>query len=625
MAPGILILNGQNFYIPARDGFRRIFEIAKHGKVRIMPYQSDTIANIINRLNIQYFMPDIQREFVWHQEQVVKLFDSIMRGYPISSFLFWEVKQENRYSLDIYKFTDNYIQDSKHNDKAFLEGVLQPMLVLDGQQRLTSLLIGLKGSYTIKKKYLRYDDPRAWVAQRLYLDLMKDPKATNQFNDEDIHYGLKFFEFDPKSEDGHHWFQVGHILDFDDDDNFDEFKSEENDRLPDNTTKKQEKLVDMNLDRLYRAIWKNAVISYYVETDQDYDRILDIFIRANDGGTKLSKSDLLLSMVTSKFKGFNAREEIYDFVDRLNKDLPRRNNFDKDFIMKACLVLSDLPVQYKISNFSNQNLALIEKDWTSIKDSIERGVSLVNTFGIDRDTLTSANALIPIIYYLFWHQDTNLVELTPSNVRNASRIRTWLTAALLNNVFGGQSDQVLTEARNVLKDNRTQEDYPVGPLNNEISKMHRNTFFDETTIEDFLWIKYGRQQTFLALSLLYDDNKWGTISFQQDHIFPRALFTQENMDKAGISSDRQKDYLEWMNCIGNLQLLLPKENQEKLAQPFDIWIHTRDVCFKKRHMIPLDESLYKFEKFDEFVMEREAFIGDRLKDLFAPSSINEGI
>ena len=161
MAPGILILNGQNFYISARDGFRRIFEIAKHGKVRIMPYQSDIIANIINRLNIQYFMPDIQREFVWHQEQVVKLFDSIMRGYPISSFLFWEVKQENRYSLDIYKFTDNYIQDSKHNDKAFLEGVLQPMLVLDGQQRLTSLLIGLKGSYTIKKKYLRYDDPRA--------------------------------------------------------------------------------------------------------------------------------------------------------------------------------------------------------------------------------------------------------------------------------------------------------------------------------------------------------------------------------------------------------------------------------------------------------------------------------
>jgi uncharacterized protein with ParB-like and HNH nuclease domain len=55
---------------------------------------------------------------------------------------------------------------------------------------------------------------------------------------------------------------------------------------------------------------------YYTETDQDYDRVLDIFVRANEGGTKLSKSDLLLSMVTSSWDGVNAREEIFNFVDR---------------------------------------------------------------------------------------------------------------------------------------------------------------------------------------------------------------------------------------------------------------------------------------------------------------------
>ena len=72
--------------------------------------------------------------------------------------------------------------------------------------------------------------------------------------------------------------------------------------------------------------------------------MLDIFVRANEGGTKLSKSDLLLSMVTSSWDGVNAREEMFNFVDRVNTQLTRRNDFDKDFIMKSCLVLTDLPV-----------------------------------------------------------------------------------------------------------------------------------------------------------------------------------------------------------------------------------------------------------------------------------------
>ncbi len=74
---------------------------------------------------------------------------------------------------------------------------------------------------------------------------------------------------------------------------------------------------------------------------QEVDRVLDIFVRANEGGTKLSKSDLLLSLVTSKWVG-NAREEIYGFVDRINSELTRKNEFDKDFtklLLRQCAVV----------------------------------------------------------------------------------------------------------------------------------------------------------------------------------------------------------------------------------------------------------------------------------------------
>jgi uncharacterized protein with ParB-like and HNH nuclease domain len=57
-------------------------------------YKSTTIANVIRKLNTRYFIPAIQRPYVWDEQQVTKLFDSLMKGYPIGTFLFWEVQGE---------------------------------------------------------------------------------------------------------------------------------------------------------------------------------------------------------------------------------------------------------------------------------------------------------------------------------------------------------------------------------------------------------------------------------------------------------------------------------------------------------------------------------------------------
>ena len=70
-----------------------------------------------------------------------------------------------------------------------------------------------------------------------------------------------------------------------------------------------------------------------------------------------------------------------------------------------------------------------------------------------------------------------------------------------------------------------------------------------------------------------------------------------------------------LNCIGNLQLLDEIENREKQAKEFDEWILSRHPDFKKKHLIPLDESLYKFDRFDDFILNREALIKERLGKL----------
>jgi uncharacterized protein with ParB-like and HNH nuclease domain len=249
-----------------------------------MPYQSDNIARIISQMNYQYYLPAIQREFVWHQDKIIKLFDSIMRGYPISSFLLWAVNEPNYNNYDIYSFTENYNEGVTHNAKAPTDGFKQVTLALDGQQRLTSLLIGLKGSYSIKKKHSKNKQK---VIQRLYLDLLKDLSEVDENDEDGIHYGFEFLEDVPIADGIHYWLRVGRILEFDNQDRFQTFKFQEKENLPNNVTKWQMMTFEKNLERLYQSVWKDAVISYYIEQDQDENRVLDIFIRANEGGTKL--------------------------------------------------------------------------------------------------------------------------------------------------------------------------------------------------------------------------------------------------------------------------------------------------------------------------------------------------
>jgi len=409
-----------------------------------MPYQqyrADVIANVVKHLNDTYFLPDIQRPFVWHQKQVISFFDSVMRGYPLSSFLFWDLRPESYKIWNIYKFVDNFIEGITRNERVIIDGAQKPILVLDGQQRLTALLIGLKGSYIPKKKYARHNSSNEQANQYLYLDLLKAPKNPEVDAEEGIHYGFEFKADVPSNTKEHYWYKVNQILHYPTSDSLEDHKNEEEENLPGDVTKDQIKIFRINLDKLHKAIWDDAMISYYLEEEQDPDRILDIFVRANSGGTPLSKSDLLLSMATVKWEKHDAKDEIYNFVDKLNNELLRKNKFNKDFILKTCLVLSDLEIPYKVSNFNKENLDKIENKWDDIRTAIERGVNLVNNFGIDRDTLTSANALAPILYYLFIHPEKKtLLERTPFDVRNARLIRTWLSSALLNDAFGGASD-----------------------------------------------------------------------------------------------------------------------------------------------------------------------------------------
>src|SRR5450759_2455022 len=169
-----------------------------------------TIAEAVEGIHTKkYLLPAIQREFVWNTHQIEQLFDSILRGYPIGFFLFWQVSPERVGKYQFYEFVRDYHEKSaRHNPKANLAGVQGLTAVLDGQQRLTSLYIGLKGSYAYRAKYTWAHLDANFPIRKLYLDLLEPD------TDWDGGYNFKFLTTKERDKQPDRWFEVGQVLNF---------------------------------------------------------------------------------------------------------------------------------------------------------------------------------------------------------------------------------------------------------------------------------------------------------------------------------------------------------------------------------------------------------------------------
>lgn len=580
-----------------------------------MSYSTSTIGHLITDVNQKYFLPAIQRPYVWTSDQVVMLIDSLMKGYPISSFMFWAVDQELKQELRIYNFIENW-QPGKHNPAASADG-RDIVLVLDGQQRLTSLQIALRGSFSEKAKYKRRSNPDAWTEKTLYLDLLTDPEEPGEDEDIDlgISYGLRFHEHPPRNDYRHHWFRLGNILNHATKDELEALIARTLDELHHGVTPFQRDLVADTLQRLHDVIWVEENINYYTERAGSVDRVLDIFVRANDGGVKLSKSDLMMSMITSKWEEGSARDEVFGFVDHINKSLGVPNAINKDFVLKACLVLCGFDVKYNVSNFTTEAIRTIERNWTAIKDAIERTFRFLNGLGISKENLSSLNAALPITWYLFHLPGVTLMGSSQFDRQNARAVQRWLLNSLLMGVFAGTSDRTIARARDTLiAAQELGRAFPEEQLYDALAIGGRQTRLDERAIEELLDLKYKKSKTFLALSLLYDDLDWGGTSYHVDHIIPRADASRRVLMGMNLPEHRIQEILASVDRLGNLQLLPAPENLEKGSMSFRSWITSRSDAYKERHMISQKPDLWTAAQLPEFVQDRDRLIRKRLSE-----------
>lgn len=566
-----------------------------------------TIKQVVDRIRMKaYLLPAFQREFVWENSRVENLFDSLMKGYPIGSMLFWKVTGEAKKAYKFYQILEYFIQDYHvHNEPFDTNQVNDFHAVLDGQQRLTSLYLGLCGTYAYHKYRARWDNSENNFPTRiLYLNISR----TFPDDESDKTYNFSFREKSlTNGEDlytdtsGDHWFRVGYILTIgsgDSDYDIDDFAEDHC------LTREEKKL----LNKLRSKIFDAASINYYEVENSSPDEAVNIFVRINSGGKPLSFSNILMSMAIAGWQKKDARTEILRLVDLVNN---KGFNIDQDYVLKAFLYLYRNDVRFRIKSFDNQFIALIEDKWEIIRDSIDELFELLRNFGLDRSSLTSNNATLPILYYLYHKNIYQNFSTTSVQAENRELIRVWLMKTLLLRSFGHSSDRVLqlshkafTEdlAQSYINDDITL--FPHSEVSMSIKQMRELT--DDYIDNNLLSIHKDNSYAFAILSLIYSHLDYRN-SFHKDHIHPYAQCSEAGLD--------------WnlYDTILNLQMLDANENMSKNCKPLAEWIEqetseeTRD-SFLKSHFIP-DVNL-DIDNFEEFVNQRRIMLRKRIREIF---------
>ncbi len=582
------------------------------GRFFIMAYETPlTIAEVMQDIsNNKYVLPSIQREYVWDTEQIETLFDSLMQDYPIGAFLFWEIEKSRLLDYDFYEFLRNYHEkNNTHNKKVDLKGSDGVTAVLDGQQRLTSIYIGLKGSYAYRLKYKQKKSENAYPVRYLYLNLIEDAQ------DENNKYDFRFLtdkEFSGMTEG--FWYKVGDILTMTQPGETSQYVLE-NIAFAGTYTKEQTMHANNTLQKLYNVVHTDKTLSYYKEKATKLDKVLNIFIRVNSGGTVLTYSDLLLSIASAQWENHDAREEITEFVDDVNS-IGGGFRINKDFVLKTALVLTDFPnIAFKVDNFNKPNMMRIEANWENIKRAIKQSVHLVSSFGYTGKTLSSNNALIPIAYYLLTiGMPDNFVESGVTK-KNRAKIKKWLIMALLKKVFSGQPDNVIRPIRDIIRENGNNE-FPIAQIIDKFKGTNKSIQFAEDDIDEYLLkLKYGKSETLSTLMLLYPSLDFSN-KFHEDHMYPRSKFRKPYLRKMGVPEDKLDTYIDSVNDISNLQLLAAQLNEEKLNTDFDVWFNKQQatdsdkIQYRTIHYLP--EMEYTYPNFLLFMEQRKQMLRKRL-------------
>ena len=505
------------------------------------------ISTVLDQIDLgSIALPEFQRGYVWNRDQVRGLMDSLYRKHPVGSLLVWVTRTEGA---------------EFRGDSPTPPGSVK--LLLDGQQRITSLYGMVRGS----SPPFFYGNSQAFTG--LYFNL------ENQV-----------FEFYApiRMRENPLWISVTEIMQKGPGHFIGQLY-----RNPD-----LEASADTYTERL-NAIGQITEIDLHIEEvtgeDKTVDVVVDIFNKVNSGGTKLSKGDLALARICAQWP--QARNEMKTRLDKWRK---AGFNFKLDWFLRC--INSVVTGEALFTALGRVDTDAINLGIQQAEKSIDTLLNLISgRLGLDNDRVLGSRYSFPLLARYLVDRGGHL-----SDYKERDKLLYWYIHTFLWGRYAGSTETVLNQDLAAIEDTQ-------GGLDRLIQALRRNRGDLRITPDDFLgWSKASRFYPLLYMmtrvhhaldwdtGVELDNHMLGKLnSLQVHHIFPKSLLYKNGYSRADV------------NAIGNFTFLTqdtnlkvsdrdPSEYLEEFAnkQPGSV----------ESHWIPVDRELWKVENYKDFLVAR---------------------
>jgi len=510
----------------------------------------------------KYRLPSIQRSFVWEQDRICKLFDSLMNEYPIGSFLVWKPPEDMK--IRSRKFTDDYetgarlISEEKPDQTS-------SYLVLDGQQRLQSLYIGFFGSYD--KKYLYFK---------------VDSNPTEEKND--LRYQFEFMLPEQDEKDSH-WRLLSELIKIP----IPKISAFVDSNFKDDSNDVKGKIKE-NLEKFIQVFnMEERIHLQEVKEDLPYNDVLEVFVRVNSGGIELKKSDLIFSTVVLNIP--DMEREFIELVDDLNE--VGKYEFDIDFIIKTSFVLFDKGAKYDVDKLKDaEYLGKLREDFDTLKRALLSTIEFLKTDAkiFSKRFLKSNLALIPIADFIYRQPHQQIPE------GQAWKLRQYLYMSFFMRFYSYGPDGKLDVIHNIITKNGKGNIFPIERISKYLEERTGMSYkFSKTMLNDLDLVLNITQG---GVAEIPQKRGW---SLERDHIFPQSVLKEK-----GIPD-------ELINNVGNLRLINKTRNilkSDSLPEDDIEFFGSGDLELKNL-FLKAKNDLTK-ENFESFVQKREYMIFNKV-------------
>ena len=550
----------------------------------------------------ELILPVVQRDFVWQSEKIELLFDTLLKGDSFGGIM---TIKDLKGKKPIFSYR-NFIKDYKKGFNQLSKEVEQLkqniFYVVDGQQRLSAFYIGIQGTYNNKQ---------------LYFDLLSEIEHKNfnfKFAQNETSKELKgeIDNFDGSSKNKTFWYTINDLYKkieecgadyhtvFDD-------IIDENEKY--NFNEKELERIKRNIENLTNQIFNFQNIGICeVRLDKKHDeianriRVVELFRRLNQGGTKLDG----LELMASKLKGYNPEHEKFLQVIEEFNDI----GFGKDEVIKLIFILQD-DYNKTVANITKEDSDFIGSKQDRIKSALKGTKLFLEQSSLYKFYKDEKPSIIPLYFIAYFLFHTNLTNKEIENYfknseidnKNYLLIYRWIFLSMLNKVFrrrGAGWTAYTTGIRkilNVLSKNKNK-DFPT----DELFQMYYNhpLDFDENIKKEYL----DDYDFDFLMYIIYEKPKTFRIN-DIDHIHPKSILEKKGIDWNDINSVINYQLLDFSTNRGS-------KNDKELYD----WIKN-DVKnqkeYLKMHLIPNDKKLWESNNFNNFLEERGKLIVNKLK------------